>query len=62
MLLQHNSQNFQFSTINYETYKETGKYGPLTVKNMTLTIPEEAQTLELLVKDVDQQSLIYSKS
>ena len=35
------------------TYKETGKYGPFTEKNnLTETIPEEAQTLTLLVKDI----------
>lgn len=36
---------------NYKTYKET-KSGPFTGKKvLTENIPEEAQTLELLIKD-----------
>ena len=44
---------------NYKVYKETRKYGPSKGKKfLTETIPEEAQTLELLAKDVKSTILL----
>lgn len=44
---------------NYKVYKEIQKYGPSTGKKfLTETIPEKAQTLELLAKDVKSTILL----
>ena len=42
----------------YKTYKETRKYGPYIKQgNFTEAIPEETQTLELLVMDIKSSVL-----
>lgn len=51
----YNTQKVLTTTKNYKALKETAKYGPFTrgkKKELSETIPEKAQILELLVKNI----------